>query len=83
MGPLKLLRHLEVILSFFFTEKIKQNYVLVPLFMEFFHLVLGARYQLIAISINLFSFFYSFFSVSRILYFFMYTLTICNEFNKV
>ena len=28
MGPLKLLRHLEVILLlFFFTEKIKQNYV--------------------------------------------------------
>ena len=27
MGPLKFLRHLEVILLFFFTEKIKQNYV--------------------------------------------------------
>ena len=35
----------------------------VPLFMELFHLVLGARYQLIAISINLFSFFNFFFSV--------------------
>ena len=27
MGPLKLLRHLEVILLFYFTEKVKQNYV--------------------------------------------------------